>query len=429
MADLTDAQWAAEVADIIGDLIAGTITQVQAQARLATATANWPTRSLSNAGLAELMSEFLGQLDGLISYKRAPTPEDGVIGAYYFDALNGAFYGPKTVAGWGAPVSLVGPPGPKGDPGDQGPQGPAGATGGQGPQGVPGPQGAEGDKGETGDVGPAGPQGETGAQGVQGVTGAKGDKGDTGDQGPVGPAGAKGDKGDRGEAFTVNAQGNLAGRAAYDSQAAGFSYLDVENGNLYFRTGASGWSSAIPFGKGDKGDQGDVGPAGPAGPKGDTGAQGPQGVEGAQGPKGDTGAQGPAGPTGASPPKGTGAGFRAGSNDTDFLTPKAVYDAFEQVALTPAQMAAGPDFDTFFNGTVVLNGNLTIGAPVNAKPGKSGTIAIAQDATGGRQVAWNAAYRLPAGFAIQATANGLTMVPYQVGAGGVVRIFPPSKWA
>lgn len=121
--------------------------------------------------------------------------------------------------------------------------------------------------------------------------------------------------------------------------------------------------------------------------------------------------------------------MRAGTDDAKFLTSKAVYDAFEQVALTPAQMAAGPDFDTFFNATVVLSGNITIGAPVNAKPGKSGTIAIAQDATGGRQVAWNAAYRLPAGFAIQATANGLTMVPYQVGAGGVVRIFPPSKWA
>ena len=64
----------------------------------------------------------------------------------------------------------------------------------------------------------------------------------------------RGPKGDRGDAFAVNAQGTLSGRAAYDAEAVGFSYLDVDAGNLYFRVEGGGWSPPIPFGKGDPGE-------------------------------------------------------------------------------------------------------------------------------------------------------------------------------
>ena len=70
-------------------------------------------------------------------------------------------------------------------------------------------------------------------------------------------------RGERGEAFSVDAIGtNLAGRATYNAQVDGFSYLDSGAGNLYFRQGATAgvWSAAIPFGKGDKGDPGTPGP-------------------------------------------------------------------------------------------------------------------------------------------------------------------------
>lgn len=112
MAELTDAQWAAEVADVVADLIAGTITEEQASARLATATENWPTRTLSNADLAARVSRFLARLNGLILTNGPPGSSMGELNTFAYDTANGALYGPKTASGWGTPVSLVGPSGP-----------------------------------------------------------------------------------------------------------------------------------------------------------------------------------------------------------------------------------------------------------------------------------------------------------------------------
>ena len=71
-------------------------------------------------------------------------------------------------------------------------------------------------------------------------------------------------KGDPGEGVQVDATGSTAGRAVYDTQLEGFSYLDTDLALLYFReTVTSGiWSTGVPFGVGPKGDQGDPGPAG-----------------------------------------------------------------------------------------------------------------------------------------------------------------------
>ena len=63
----------------------------------------------------------------------------------------------------------------------------------------------------------------------------------------------KGAPGERGQSFTVDATGLLAGKAAYDGEAAGFSYLATDVGLLFIRQGVAGWSEGIPFGKGDKG--------------------------------------------------------------------------------------------------------------------------------------------------------------------------------
>lgn len=112
MAELPDAQWAAEVADVVADLIAGMITEEQAAARLATATENWPTRTLSNADLAARVSRFLARLNGLIITNGPPSISMGELNTYAYDATNGELFGPKTAAGWGTPVSLVGPAGP-----------------------------------------------------------------------------------------------------------------------------------------------------------------------------------------------------------------------------------------------------------------------------------------------------------------------------
>jgi hypothetical protein len=71
-------------------------------------------------------------------------------------------------------------------------------------------------------------------------------------QGAVGP---------KGENFTVNAVGSTAGKALYDTQIKGFSFLDVALNLIYFKkSNTSGdWSSGAPFGKGDTGGTGAVG--------------------------------------------------------------------------------------------------------------------------------------------------------------------------
>lgn len=108
----------------------------------------------------------------------------------------------------------------------------------------------------------------------------------------VAQKGERGLKGDQGDSFTVNANGLLADRVNYDSEQEGFSFLATDVGEMYIRRGTSGWSDAIPFGKGEKGDTGD------------TGAPGAQGVPGAPGEKGDPGEPGPTGETGPPGPKG-----------------------------------------------------------------------------------------------------------------------------
>ena len=66
------------------------------------------------------------------------------------------------------------------------------------------------------------------------------------------PLGAKGDKG---ESYTINATGTTAGRAAYDTQAFGFSYLDIALSIVYFKLSATSgdWSTGKSFGRGEDG--------------------------------------------------------------------------------------------------------------------------------------------------------------------------------
>ena len=123
----------------------------------------------------------------LLSGDGAPTPAVGGVGDFYLDTAGAQLYGPRTVVGWGAPVSLVGPAGEAGAQGPQGAQGPAGRPGRQGPagpQGEPGIQGPQGDQGLQGEPGEQGPQGDPGEQGLKGDEGPQGDQGIQGEPGP-----------------------------------------------------------------------------------------------------------------------------------------------------------------------------------------------------------------------------------------------------
>jgi hypothetical protein len=141
----------------------------------------------------------------------APASGDGVVGDFYINTTNYDIYGPKTVAGWGSPTSLIGPAGPTGPTGPTGagttgPTGPTGATGptGSGPTGptgaastVAGPTGPTGAQGDS-ITGPTGPTGSTGSAGSTGPTGPTGSTGSTGGTGPTGPTGAIGPTGPAG---------------------------------------------------------------------------------------------------------------------------------------------------------------------------------------------------------------------------------------
>lgn len=72
------------------------------------------------------------------------------------------------------------------------------------------------------------------------------------------PVGAKGDKG---ESYTINATGTTAGRAAYDTQSTGFSFLDISLSIVYFKLSATSgdWSVGTSFGKGENGESGEDG--------------------------------------------------------------------------------------------------------------------------------------------------------------------------
>ena len=69
----------------------------------------------------------------------------------------------------------------------------------------------------------------------------------------------KGEQGEPGENFSVDATGLISERSQYDDEAAGFSFLATDEGNLYIKNSAASgdWSDAISF-------QGPAGEAGPA---------------------------------------------------------------------------------------------------------------------------------------------------------------------
>jgi len=450
----TSSQWANAVARDIGRLINGEISQEDFATAMAVATRDWTVSTSDIQELAAQVSSFLMRLQSFIVWDGPPPENIGGLGTWCMNRLTGDIYGPKTAAGWGEPAfSLVGPKGDQGDKGDPGPKGDQGDQGIQGPKGDTGDQGPQGLKGDHGDIGP---KGDTGERGIQGETGPKGDTGDTGpkgDKGDQGIQGPKGDKGDRGDAFAVNAQGDLAGRDAYDAEPVGFSYLDVENGNLYFRVAPSGWSTPIPFGKGEKGDKGDPGEEGPQGPKGDPGAPGADGSDATvteQAVKDALGftpadaaaletkadlvdgkvpaAQLPAPPT--VPTFATVAEVRAGKTAGKIIDPQTMADALAPVVITRTAAAAGMDFDSFINCNIPLDANVTLGPPSGGYPGKSGFLTLSQNATGGWLAALPSQYKLPDGGITQkTTANGKTRIPYVMGGSLEVVLWPTTKWA
>ena len=75
-----------------------------------------------------------------------------------------------------------------------------------------------------------------------------------------------------------------------------------------------------------------------------------------------------------------------------------------------------PDFSTSCNFTVTLGGNRALANPSNPVAGQSGSIFIAQDATGSRTLTWGTSWEFPAGTAptLTTTASAVDRVDYIV---------------
>jgi hypothetical protein len=262
----------------------------QLQKAVATLQAQSTTQAAQIMGLQGQVTVFQAQIackrNILVGTASPPSSSTGCVGDLYINTTTWVIYGPKTVSGWPAGVSLVGP------------KGATGATG------AAGPIGSQGPRGDTGQQGLQGLTGATGEQGQQGLPGPKGDKGDpgtNGTDGAVGPAGANG--------ATWTAASGLPTVGGKDGDL----YLDTLNGDVY--QNAQGTWQAMPIvnlkgpqgaagprgEKGASGADGIIGPVGPTGPQGKQGpagadgTAGPQGLQGPKGDKGETGAQGPAG--------------------------------------------------------------------------------------------------------------------------------------
>jgi hypothetical protein len=111
---------------------------------------------------------------------------------------------------------------------------------------------------------------------------------------------------------------------------------------------------------------------------------------------------------------GTAAQYLANTPAT-LLGNNQVWTAATTVALTDAATIA-VDMSTFLNATVTLGGNRTLGNPSNMKVGQTGYIAISQDTSGSRTLAYSSYWKFGGGVApvLSTAANALDLLFYQV---------------
>lgn len=120
-------------------------------------------------------------------------------------------------------------------------------------------------------------------------------------------------------------------------------------------------------------------------------------------------------------PMATAAQYRSNTAGDLPLTPAAVWAAAALVTLTQATTIA-VNMSLGINFTTTMNGNRTLGAPSNAKPGQSGVIEILQDGTGGRTLAFNAAWVFAGGVdpTLSTAAGARDVLAYTVLSSGVI---------
>lgn len=276
----------------------------------------------------------------------------------------------------------------------------------------------------------------------------------------------QGERGLKGDAFEFDAKpATLAGRAAYDAEAEGFTVLVMDTGMVFARVSATPgvWSEGFPFGQtqnailtalselnatpgllyqedGSSFSKRAIGAASDADVLDRQAADGRYRLQGAGVPmaevSGLTGAleeKADAAATlvllggkadkadtytksetdGRIPAKATGSELRAGTDDVKFATAKSLNDADAWVEVTISG-AWAPNFAAGRNFSVILSGALTFNAPTNMKDGQSGAIRFQQDATGGRTIGVNAAIKKVGAYTLSTSANAVDRCGYIV---------------
>lgn len=112
----------------------------------------------------------------------------------------------------------------------------------------------------------------------------------------------------------------------------------------------------------------------------------------------------------------TGAEYIEGSSSTKVLSPDTVWDAADPVALNDSGGNIAVDLDTGINFTMTMDGDYTLSAPTNGKPGQTGCIEFTQDGTGNQTLAYDAAWKFAGGTdpVLSTAAGARDLLFYQV---------------
>lgn len=112
--------------------------------------------------------------------------------------------------------------------------------------------------------------------------------------------------------------------------------------------------------------------------------------------------------------------FRTGTSAAKALTPDGVWDAAAYVTLNDAGGNIAVDLSTGINFAMTMDGDYTLSAPSNGKPGQTGVIQLTQDGSGNQTLAYNSAWKFAGGTdpVLSTAAGAVDLLHYLVLANG-----------
>lgn len=112
----------------------------------------------------------------------------------------------------------------------------------------------------------------------------------------------------------------------------------------------------------------------------------------------------------------TAAEYRAGTTTGEYVSPDVAWDAADYVALADSGGNIAVDLSSGLNFTMTMDGDYTLSAPSNGKPGQTGVIVLTQDGTGTQTLAYNAAWKFAGGTdpTLSTAAGAVDLLFYQV---------------